>query len=103
MLNADEKSTNRILAYEWTVRVHKDANGPVQRPSNFLPPDGSRSYRGQFPFTTLKTLPHVTISPTIFVNDAIVDDDIVDDGPATCNDIVNDALLNKPITVQDFN
>ena len=35
--------------------------------------------------SSLKALPHVTISPTMEFNE------IVDDGPATRNDIVNDA------------
>ena len=43
---------------------------------------------------TLKTLPHVTISPTIsstMPTSTMEFNEIVDDGPATRNDIVNDA------------
>ena len=42
----------------------------------------------------LKTLPHVTISPTISLTmptSTMEINEIVDDGPATRNDMVNDA------------
>ena len=44
--------------------------------------------------STLKTLPHVTISPTISLTmptSTMEINEIVDDGPATRNDMVNDA------------
>ena len=43
---------------------------------------------------TVKALPHVTISSTISLtmpSSTMEFNEIVDDGPATCNDIVNDA------------
>ena len=43
---------------------------------------------------TIKTLPHVTISPTISLTmptSTMEINEIVDDGPATRNDMVNDA------------
>ena len=43
---------------------------------------------------TVKTLPHVTISPTISLTmptSTMEINEIVDDGPATRNDMVNDA------------
>ena len=44
--------------------------------------------------STVKTLPHVTISPTISLTmptSTMEINEIVDDGPATRNDTVNDA------------
>ena len=44
----------------------------------------------------IKTLPHVTISPTIsltMTTSTMEINEIVDDGPATRNDIVNDAVV----------